>query len=396
MKMDYKNKQTEIGQSVVLVTLMLLGLITMLALVLDGGNFYTQRRAAQVAADAGALAGAREYCVTENGVAAVNRAYEYAVTRNEADAATVTVDSATGDVTVDASITFDTFFLGILNRPQLVASASAVAACDPASSAFVLPIAWSCQPPNEGGGTTESEDCELFYWDTFDGIDDCDLDTGGGDYVYIVVDSEDIGEDVVCADPENPPEGDVLAVDCDFNDDGTNDVELLSAGSRSWLDIGGTGGSASDLIDWIENGLGEPIYPHTWFAGQRGATTSVYAAIHENALNQQVVIPVFNAICDGYPATNCADQMHAEDEIITASETADNDYFHVISFALFYPTCVQAGSYPRGGDCPVNELLDLPPQVKTVEGCFLEGVDPSLGSGGGEIDTGADVVYLKR
>ena len=71
---------------------MLVGLIGMLALVLDGGNFYTQRSSAQVAADAGALAGAREFCETENSSAAENSAFEYAVTKNAADAADITFE----------------------------------------------------------------------------------------------------------------------------------------------------------------------------------------------------------------------------------------------------------------------------------------------------------------
>ena len=63
------------GQVLVLVVLMLVGLIAMLALVLDGGSFYSQRRQAQLAADAGALAGARARCdpdVSESPQSAAN------------------------------------------------------------------------------------------------------------------------------------------------------------------------------------------------------------------------------------------------------------------------------------------------------------------------------------
>ena len=44
------------GQSLILVTLMLIALIGMLVLILDGGNAYLKRRQAQSAADSGALA----------------------------------------------------------------------------------------------------------------------------------------------------------------------------------------------------------------------------------------------------------------------------------------------------------------------------------------------------
>jgi uncharacterized membrane protein len=52
MKTQYVEKNK--GQILVVVTLMLVGLFAMLALVLDGGYLYTQRRAAQLSADAGA------------------------------------------------------------------------------------------------------------------------------------------------------------------------------------------------------------------------------------------------------------------------------------------------------------------------------------------------------
>ncbi len=387
----------ESGQSIVLVVLMLVGLVGMLALVLDGGNFYTQRRSAQVAADAGALAGAREYCITESNTAAINRAFDYAVNRNAADAANISIDGPTGDVTVDASITFDTFFLGFLNRPQLTATASATAGCDPASSAFVMPIAWSCKDPS---GASVSEDCELYYWDTADNAEDC----VEGDYIYIIVDLADLEDEIVCHDPLPPGESapdplPVGFVDCDSDDDGINDIGLLSGGNRSWLDLDGGGGGASSLSDWIENGLDEPVYPHTWFAGQTGVAVSVYNTVHDHILNEQVVIPVFNSICpSGIPNAidNCQDQWHDEDTVVPTGGSA-TDYFHVISFALFYPTCVDAGSHPGGGNrCIAHEALDLHNNIKTIEGCFVEGVDASLGSGGGEVDTGADVVYLKR
>ncbi|MFN2237365.1 MAG: pilus assembly protein TadG-related protein, partial [Anaerolineales bacterium] len=44
----------EKGQSIILIALMFFAMVVMLALVLDGGNIYAQRRAAQLAADAGA------------------------------------------------------------------------------------------------------------------------------------------------------------------------------------------------------------------------------------------------------------------------------------------------------------------------------------------------------
>ena len=64
--MTRRNSKTENGQSLILVALALVAFIALLALVMDGGYSYFMRRNAQNAADAGALAGARVYCETED------------------------------------------------------------------------------------------------------------------------------------------------------------------------------------------------------------------------------------------------------------------------------------------------------------------------------------------
>jgi len=412
--MDEKQIKKTKGQVLVLVTLMLVGLLAMLALVLDGGNFYTQRRAAQLAADAGALAGARAYCLAESdpvGAAAV-AAQQY-VTKNNAFMDNVSVAAETGDVTVDTSITFDTFFLHILGRPQLTATASATAACTPGTEGIgVMPIAWSCRPPvptGEGGEGEEDEnplDCALDIWEDQD--NECSLENGAN--MYLIVDSEDIEEDIICQeeiegyDPKNPPDSDVTYVKCDIDDDGDYDLTPISGGNRSWLDLNGGGGGASDLNDWIQNGLDDPIKIHEWYAGQTGVAVSVYNTTNDYAMPKpKVIIPVFDAICPNglnkeqtTVHESCSDLWHEEDEVIP-SGGASTDYFHIISFALFDITCVDAGSNPKGMKaCPVHEAAELGTNVKTIEGCFVSGFDPGLGGGQGPVDAGAVVVYLKK
>ena len=93
---------------------------------------------------------------------------------------------------------------------------------------------------------------------------------------------------------------------------------------------------------------------------------------------------------------NCAGQWHDDDIVVEGGRSAD--YFHVISFAIFVPSCVHAGSHPGHGDEPCfvhDDLFPNPPDsnVATIEGCFVSGFNPSLGGGGGTVDTGADVVY---
>jgi len=55
-----KTLSKEHGQSLVLVTLLLVGMVAMMGLIFDGGNAYLQRRRMQNAADAATLAGGRE------------------------------------------------------------------------------------------------------------------------------------------------------------------------------------------------------------------------------------------------------------------------------------------------------------------------------------------------
>ena len=55
---------------------------------------------------------------------------------------------------------------------------------------------------------------------------------------------------------------------------------------------------------------------------------------------------------------------------------------------------MQAGSYPKGGECPAHKAADLDKHVKTIEGCFIKDFDPKLGGGGGTVDIGAITLYL--
>jgi hypothetical protein len=138
------------------------------------------------------------------------------------------------------------------------------------------------------------------------------------------------------------------------------------------------------------------LYPHTWIPATTGNVTAVYKEISNNLLEKDVIIPVFNAVCPadmGVPgsANPDCDWHSGLDTVVPTSGNAD--YFHIISFSLFRPICVDAGSV----DCPAHEaagLEELDPNINTVEGCFIEGFDPDFGSGGGEIDTGTLVVHL--
>jgi hypothetical protein len=93
-------RKGESGQVLVLLALWMVGLVAILALVLDGGRIYMERRHMQNAADAGAVAGTRTLAIGGTNNAARAAASQYAITYNGAQTAAVTID--TQSVTVVA------------------------------------------------------------------------------------------------------------------------------------------------------------------------------------------------------------------------------------------------------------------------------------------------------
>jgi Putative Flp pilus-assembly TadE/G-like len=372
MKHTTPSNLLEKGQSLFLVALLMLIFLALLAVAIDGGNAYAMRRAAQTAADAGALAGAREICVDPPGDP-YSRAWEYSVGRNRATNANVTV--ANGEVTVVAQITFRTFFAFILGQPQVTASAIATAGCfSPSGGTGVLPIAWSCRPPTV---QSDSSDCAILY---------------GPGQTYIIMDSQSTTADFYCQDPPNSglPAG---TLDCDYNNDGVND--LLAGGDRSWLDLSGGGGGASDMSNWILNGYPDEINIHTWLGGQTGVANSVFQTAHAR-VGDDVVIPVFDKYCDqpgSLPQTSCPGLYDPQDITVPTGGTSTL-YYHIISFSVFHITCVDAPPY---GPCPGHKAAGLPGNVKTIEGYFVQGPVPGLtGRPGDGVDAGAYSLYLTR
>ena len=113
------------GATLVWVTLSMVALIAMVALTIDGGYAYAQRRRMQNAADAAAIAGARLRALGGTTVQVGSVVNQYA-TANGANGVSWTYPSSQ-KVQVTASCTFPTFFAGIIGLPQMTASAVAEA-----------------------------------------------------------------------------------------------------------------------------------------------------------------------------------------------------------------------------------------------------------------------------
>lgn len=392
--------KTENGQSLVLVTLLSLVFLAFLALILDGGMLYWHRRNAQNAADAGALAGAEVLCHTKSTAQAEAAALDYAINRNGATTAVANAAIANdglgpgGTVTVETNINFQTFFSRLLGWNTLDAPARAKSGCAPPAAIGVMPVAWSCRWPV--GQLPPYTNCVLQYMD-----DPPDTSPNqcvfGDDPMYIIADSNTITVDTECQEPPNSgqPAG---AVDCDLDDNGTNDVTLLSGGNRSWLDLNGGGGGAAELIDWIQGNYSNvAISTHHWIPAQSGVTASVYDAVHDNILQKDVVIPVFDLFNPGGPPSPVP---HAGDVIVGNDP---HDYFHITTFSYWRTTCVDSASH---GPCPARNALDAIlsnagwtngdiNSLQTMEGCFVKGYASGIGGQPGQgVDSGVYTVFL--
>jgi Flp pilus assembly protein TadG len=119
-------QRDERGATIVWVGLMAISLMAMLALALDGGYAYAQRRRMQVAADAAAVGGARVLAFGGN-TTQIESAIEQLVSANAADSFGWSLLNGNRTVEVTASLSFPTFFAGVLGRDQMTASATAQA-----------------------------------------------------------------------------------------------------------------------------------------------------------------------------------------------------------------------------------------------------------------------------
>jgi hypothetical protein len=381
----------ERGQGIVVIALILVALLAITALAIDGGLTYAQRRRAQNAADAGALAGARVMC-SAGGGDPVAAARDYASRNGIQDVntnvqVTASQSGLVSSVLVNVTLPYDTFLAGILGIANAEVGAVAEAACYPmCSTNTVLPIAWSCDLPDMGG-TPISGDCNVFPQQG----SDCRF---GEDPIYIIVDTLTIEEDINCEDS---------GVDCDFNDDGINDVTALSGANRAWLDLNGQDSEGGDdLKDWVE-GIDVPrTRIHTWYSGDTGAKDSVYQTIEDFRLDPNtVLIPVFDDFAPDLKNGDLPPPAQWHDGIDVFRDDGAGDYFHVFAFVGFKITCVSTGSNDH---CPAKDAMlannsnpNLRANTKTVEGCFIQIIGDGEGQPGEcNYDTGAYTLKLIR
>jgi hypothetical protein len=425
--MDAQRYLTERGQSLVVMALLFLAFVAILALVLDGGNAYAARRTAQNAADSGALAGAAYMCEHHDSTGGANKAAEYAITRNGATSAIATANLGTGSVVVTATVQQETFLAGLIGISQIAPRAVAEAQCRPPVGMGVLPVSWSCR---EKTGVYQS----------LAGID-CAEEFGPSN-IYILMDSVKVNDNKSCVnettDLDNPSvklcQNDLVCdplldengdddvtdpedintitepyIDCDLDNNGID--ELMAGGARSWLDLDGAGGGASELSDWIENGFPDPIPPHTWLPEESGVATSIFKDAAAFVLGEDLILPVFDKVCPNYPndfsdiETLAACNYGPLDDRTKAGSSMN---FHVISFSKFHVTCVQTNKNSAEDENGTHNLKECPGHAaavsvgsidendKTIEGYFKDDQIYGYGGSGNFVDAGAFVVILIR
>lgn len=424
--MDIKkiSKFLESGQMIPFIVIALLALIAMAALVLDGGGIMMNRRTAQAAADAGAIAGARVLCRNNqlNMGAIGNAVHRYTTQENNAALIhwEVTSDNvgnseglARGEVVVTAEVQNTSFFAGIFGQNTLSAQATAGAGCFPYNPNIVLPIAYPCRLPTEG---SVSQDCDYFplAWSEIEavtnkynydprggnpttaqakGISD-DLFAAHSDKIYIVVDSNNL-----CGQGLN----------CNFsgNDEGRYQ---LNSGIRGWLNLEGTNSGNPNLWRWIDHGVETGLRPHTWLSFIPGnRANSIYPRFN-NRLDEIVWVPVINWICNSYPSPGSDCDIMAKErfplppgwQTIVLTGSPAYPVGHVVGFAPFFPTCVKTAGNPHGPTCPGFTLArqhnsSIKHNTLAVEGYFVEPDSlPGDTVGAGGADLGIYIVSLTR
>ncbi len=420
----------EKGQNLVFFAILIIVLIALAGLVIDGGFSLSKRREAQNAADAGALAGAEALC-NGNPDLAIPQAIDYAVNRNHAESADVSLIPKT--ITVTATIPYEPFLMRIFGTEVVTVTASASAGCYvPCNIKGVLPVAWYCQPPPEDD--PEWNDCGIKYqapdatnpdlWVIMDSIktlaDICIDPATGAPAGGVDCDPDDDGVNEftagVCQYPPNsglPAD----AFDCDTNNDGVNDImaggDDQTGGNRAWLDLNGSGSDSgngsNELRQWVLHGFGGTLDDHTWFAGQSGVANDVFQAA-DDILGTIVLLPVFdNFPCSGLPEPNCPELYHTDppdewQDKTVVSNGASSTYYHVITYSAFKITCVDApGTKNSVKPCPgkqawIDSNPGLPENImnnlKTIEGYFVE-TDAGSGKCDG-LDAGVHTMYLNH
>lgn len=293
--------QREDGQSLVQFTVMFVALLAFMALAVDVGNAYLERRRMQNAADAAALAGAREMCLGQSAATIRAAANSYLI-RNGMDAGDVQtedIEIVESSVIAHAHRQVTTMIAQLMGIVTIGVSADATASCTGANAACGLwPVAF---------------DLSLYV----------DVPCG---QPMVIWDADKDNQSVSCV-IGGVPRDICECYDCDLDNNGSDDFAVITDMARGWMDFPSTndpvytdncksqGCGASELACRILNGSGGRITLPACIPGLRGIKAGVKDEV-ESRRGDVVQIALYSAI-------NCATDSHcsgteAESYYVTA------------------------------------------------------------------------------
>lgn len=324
--MNVKHLRQIEGQTLIIVALSLFALIALLATAIDGGNLMAERRQMQNAADAGALAGAREICFGDSDQAETV-ARDYAITNNGADQADVSIiDDLT--VNVVATRTVETYFAGVIGFRRVDVAAEAAAMCSAATRAGgIWPLAIKDQP-------YEDLPCDQPF------------------YAFVATndnEKKDIGK-IDCE-----------LCECDIPLSGGRTASHLGPGERGWLNLfqpvapypdlcGKADCGYNDVGCWLEHGHPGPISIGDCLPGKSGVSASAKNPVNNDAKGKIYNLVLYDRAC----GTGDPPQLG----------TCPGDLYRVSGFG-----CVQIGYEPFGSKDYPWMTVDFPVKGSTKEYC---------------------------
>jgi len=347
--MEQPHEQRRRGQVLVLVALSLLVLLGIVALAVDGGSLYAERRKMQNAADAGALAGARVLCYEEHldlasrDDAVDTEARFYAEDLNGADVAVVTV-SGNLTVTVVATKTATTFFARVIGFPTADVAALASA---------------MCQRPAAGGNVWPLAVKHSVYTDT--------VTIPCGEFFYAFVNNPLItAEDCILGDTVLNPKPSVYDPCVTEAGDpvGLPDVDKvqhLDSANRGWLDLQvpldpfpdyckNDSCGVPNVQCWIKNGHPGPVNIGDCIYTESGGEPVPLGKAINSQCDQVYNLVLFNRTCNTVDDDPIGDPEDPEDDVMwySCGTPQTNDFYKVSGFG-----CIRVmGFYEADFECP--------------------------------------------
>lgn len=332
----------EKGQAVVVVALALVGLIGVLALVLDGGAAFAARRQMQNAADSAAIAGSRELEAGNDEPGILSQIHAYAEANRVPDSNGVPNDGVNDNVTA--------YFISGVSKLRLPVP------CELDEGMECKPIgSWGYVPPSAGGVEVIARTSFDAYFAGVVGRDTL----GAAARAKVLAQGPAAGQmiglmpiAVYNPDPNGP--GDPWL---DANGDPLIERVILwdneqeAPGSFGWVDFNGGNNSNAEMKDWIENGYQDYIHVPSCVetdTGDRASTADLIEGYIRQAIQDVmgsvIYVPVYTRFC-----------TEGEEENDRIGESGANLFYRFVIFAKMVITGYDYGPgkhVPDAFTCP--------------------------------------------